>query len=66
MLDTEINFYNANRHKLRTQYSGKFIVIVKKQVIGAYNTHAEALAETRKSREVGTFIICNTSLGQRI
>lgn len=66
MLDKERRFYNARRHKLRQLYQNKFIVIVGKEITGVYETHADAYAEARKLFEIGTFLICNTSVQHRM
>jgi len=57
MLDLEHSYYRKNRDKLIKTYPDKYIVIVGKQVLGAFDSHIEAYAAVRKEYEVGTFII---------
>jgi hypothetical protein len=57
MLDTEHSFYRKNRDKLIKTYPDKYIVIVGKQVLGAFDSHTEAYYAVRKEYEVGYFII---------
>lgn len=57
MLDIEHSFYRKNREKFIKTYPDKYIVIVGKQVLGAFDSHMEAYAAIRKEYEVGTFII---------
>jgi hypothetical protein len=66
MLDTERQFYNTRRHKLREIYQGKFLVIVGKRIMGVYETHAEAYTNSRQAFEIGDFLICNTSVPHKI
>jgi hypothetical protein len=66
MLTTEIDYYNANRHKLREQYKDQYIVVVGRQVIGAFPSHKDAYTEAVKEYELGTFLICNTALSHRL
>ncbi|WP_276133731.1 hypothetical protein [Polluticoccus soli] len=66
MLDKERRYYNEHRHKLRQIYQNKFLVVVGKKIIGIYDTHADAYADSRKVFDVGAFLICNTALPHRI
>lgn len=57
MLEAELNFYRKNKAKLKKLYQGKYVVIKHSDILGTYETHAEAYNETVKEHEVGTFII---------
>jgi hypothetical protein len=57
MLDMEHTYYRKNREKLMKTYPDKYIVIVRKHVIGAFGSHTEAYEAARKEYEVGMFII---------
>jgi len=57
MFEVENNYYQENREALRERYLGKRVVIVKDKILGAYNTDADAIAETSKTMELGTFCI---------
>ncbi len=66
MLEIEIQYYKNNEKKLLEKYLEKYIVIVGKGVVGVYDTHAEAYAESRKEYRVGTFLIQHCIPGQII
>jgi len=57
MFDVENKFYQENREFLRTQYLGKRVVIVKDKILGVYDSDTEALDETTKKMEMGTFCV---------
>jgi len=57
MLEIEHQFYLDNREALREKYLGKRIVIVKDKILGVYDTDTEALDETTKTMEMGTFCV---------
>jgi len=57
MLEAEHQFYLDNRETLREKYPGKRVVIVKNEIKGVYNSDLEALAETTKTMEMGTFCV---------
>ena len=46
-----------NQDELVKKYNHKFLVIKNCEVIGDYNTYEEALFETSKEHELGTFLI---------
>ncbi|WP_276133732.1 hypothetical protein [Polluticoccus soli] len=66
MLDRERRYYNTRRRKLQKKYQYKFIVLVGRKIVGVYDTHAEAFADSRKTFETGAFLICDTSVPHRI
>jgi len=57
MFEVENQYYQDNRETLRERYLGKRVVIVKDKILGAYDTDADAIAETTKTMELGTFCI---------
>lgn len=57
MLDKEFNYYIDNQAKLIKKYDGKYIVIKGFEVIGSYDTEADAYYETQKKHKLGTFLI---------
>jgi hypothetical protein len=57
MFEVENQFYEENRETLREKYLGKRVVIVKDQILGVYDTDSEAISETSKTMELGTFCI---------
>jgi len=56
-LKNEFKYYKANQHELVKQYRGKFIVIVDDSVIGSYDGRDEAIEESLKSHELGSFLV---------
>jgi len=57
MFEAENKFYEENRETFREKYLGKRVVIVKDKILGAYDTDSEAINETSKTMEMGTFCI---------
>jgi hypothetical protein len=57
MFEAENKFYEENRAALREKYLGKRIVIVQDKILGVYDTDSEAMAETSKIMELGTFCV---------
>jgi hypothetical protein len=56
-LQAEFEYFLAHKAELLAQYNGKFVVIKDRKVIGAYDDELKAIAETRKSHELGTFVV---------
>jgi 3-methyladenine DNA glycosylase AlkD len=56
-LEREFDYFLANQEELVRKYQGKFVVIKDQQVIGTYNSELEALKETTKTHELGTFLV---------
>lgn len=57
MLEQEFKYYLKNQDELLKKFNGRFIVIKGDKILGDYSSEIEALSETRKSHEVGTFLI---------
>ena len=57
LLKKEFNYYLENRDKLIKEYGNSYIVIKADRVMGAYETQDEALEETLKDHELGTFLM---------
>lgn len=56
-LKQSFEYYLAHQAELVQAYNGKYVVIKGDQVIGSYATQAEAIAETQKTHELGTFLV---------
>jgi hypothetical protein len=56
-LQQEFEYFLAHKSELVARYNGKFVVIKNRQVIGAFDDELQAIAETRKSEELGTFLV---------
>jgi Family of unknown function (DUF5678) len=56
-LKKEFEFYLKNQDELVKKYAGRYIVIKNDTVEGDYKTATEALEESKKKFEEGTFLI---------
>jgi len=56
-LEKEYDYYLEKRPELLEKYNGEFLVIKGQSVIGAFDSEVEALQETSKTHELGTFLI---------
>jgi hypothetical protein len=56
-LEREFRYYLAHQDELVRQYSGKVLAIKNQQVIGVYDSEAEAVHTTARTHELGTFIV---------
>ncbi|MDM7999310.1 MAG: DUF5678 domain-containing protein [Dehalococcoidia bacterium] len=56
-LRTEFDYYLAHQNELVKKYNGKFIVIKNQEVIGVYDSELEAVKETAREHELGTFLV---------
>lgn len=57
MLKNEFEYYLKHQKEFVEKYNGKFIAIKNRKVIGAYDTELEAVKETSKKEELGTFLV---------
>lgn len=64
MLEAEFNYFRKHQEELLQQYKDQYIVIVGNKVVGAYSSNEEALYSTRKTRELGTFLIQHCTEGE--
>ena len=55
--DRDFKWFVDNYDKLFKQYGVGYLAIKNQKVLGKYNTVGDALRTTRKTEEVGTFII---------
>ncbi len=56
-LEKEFKYYLDNQDELVKKYNGKVIVIKNCTVIGEYDSELEAIQETSKKEEFGTFLV---------
>lgn len=56
-LKKEFDYYLEHQDELVEKYRGKFIVIKGTSVIGQYESELEAIEETSKQYELGTFLV---------
>lgn len=53
----EFQYYEEHLAEFVEQYNGKVIVIKNFKVLGAYDSDLEAVTETAKDHEMGTFLV---------
>ena len=58
-------YYKAHQNELAKKYAGKFIVIVGKKVVGSYDTEADAITESLKHFDLGTFLVQFAESGEQ-
>lgn len=63
-LEKEFSYYKSHQDELVRRYDGRVIVIVGETVIGDYDTELQALLETKKTHEPGTFFIQKCGPGE--
>lgn len=63
-LKREFDYYVANQKELVAKYRGKYIVVKDKMVIGVYPTEMDAVTETAKKHELGTFLVQKCEPGE--
>lgn len=56
-LDKEYQFFKEKKDELLAEYENKFVVIRGQKVIASYDDKMEAIEETKKSYELGTFLV---------
>jgi hypothetical protein len=62
-LEKEFQYYLKNQAELVRKYDGKFVVIKNREVIGVYTDEMEAIMETQKTEELGTFLVQRVAPG---
>lgn len=63
-LHDEFAFYVKNQKKIYDKHAHKWVAIVGDRVIGAYDTIVDAIRETAKTHELGTFLVQYSDLGE--
>lgn len=63
-LEKEFRYYLAHQDELVSKYNGKFIVIKNRKVIGDYSSEMEAIRETSKTHDLGTFLVQKCEPGE--
>lgn len=56
-LEKEFEYYLKNQEEVVKQYNGRVLVIKDCAVIGVYDSDQEAIEETTKEHELGTFLV---------
>ena len=61
--EKDFKFYLEHQDEMVEKYDGKFIVIKDGIVLGDYDDELNAVTETRKAHELGTFLVQRVSPG---
>ncbi len=56
-LEREFIFFNNKLEELKKDYLNKYIVIKGEKILGVYDDFDEAMEKTKKTEEIGTFLI---------
>jgi hypothetical protein len=64
-LEDEFQFYLDHQSGFLERYEGKVIVLKNHQMIGAFNSEGEAVRETSKHHEIGTFLVQRCEPGEQ-
>ncbi|MBQ6425763.1 MAG: hypothetical protein IJJ92_03040 [Clostridia bacterium] len=57
MQSDDFKWYKEHLNELFNQYGTRFVAIKEQKVLGSYSTYAEAVKETQKKEELGSFIV---------
>ncbi len=57
MLEREFEYFQEHQKEFNEKYWGKVIVIKNLQVIGVHDSYIDAVEETSKDEELGTFLV---------
>jgi len=57
MVNKDFTYFLAKMPSLYKKYGHQFLAIKNQQVLGAYATFKEALDETMKTEDLGTFLV---------
>lgn len=57
ILKKEFQYFLAHHEELVKKYKGKYVVIKDDCILGAYSRELEAIRETSKTHDVGTFLV---------
>jgi hypothetical protein len=63
-LKEEFHYYLDHQGDFVQKYDGKVIVLKNHEVLGTYDTELDAIVETRKEHEPGTFMVQKVSEGE--
>lgn len=65
MLEREFEFYLKNQNELVKKYNGRVVVIKEDDVIGVFDSEIDAIVETVKIHEMGSFLVQKCSEGDK-
>jgi len=64
MLDREFSYYLSHQDELVKKYNNRFLVIIGEEVVGDYDNYEQALFQSMKKYEMGTFLIQECTEGE--
>jgi len=64
-LEKEFQWYRDHQEELLKKYEGKFVVIKSGKVLNAYTDIREAVDETAKIHEMGSFLVQKCTSGDQ-
>jgi hypothetical protein len=64
MLDKEFSYYLEHQDELLKKYNNRFVVIIGENVVGSYDSHQQALFQTKKTHKLGSFLIQKCTEGE--
>ena len=56
-LEAEYDYYLSNKKFFVDSCEGRYIVLFGKKLLGVYDTQLQAINKTRKTHELGTFMV---------
>ena len=62
-LEREFRYYVVHQDELVARYSGKVLAIKNQAVIGVFDSEADAVYETARTHEMGTFLVQRCEAG---
>lgn len=67
LLKLNFEYYKDNHKEIIKEYLNKYIIIQNQKIIASYDTFEEAIADSSKKYELGTFIIqkCSQDLNEQ-
>lgn len=64
-LQSEFEYYLRNQAAFVEKYNGKVVVLKDQEVIGVFDAEEEAIKETQKKHELGTFLVQRVEPGSK-
>ncbi len=64
MLDEEFSYYLDHQAELVKKYNNRFLVIIGQEVVGDYASYDQALSQSMKKYEMGTFLVQECTEGE--
>ena len=63
-LEREFDYYLEHQAELAEKHKGKVVVVKGCEIIGVYDSDLEAVRETSKNHELGTFLVQRCEPGE--